>query len=122
MADFDGTDDFFDSRDLIGEIEELERATEEDYDNEDVEDLKERLETLRAFRIEVESPELEYGQTFISENYFEDYAKELCEDIGALPTDLLGFIANNIDWEGVADDIRIDYTSADLNGTTYYYR
>ena len=123
MADFDGNDDYFDSRDLIGEIKDLE-LIQEDMDGEEWQDSghAERLETLRAFRIEVDNPELEYGQTFISENYFEDYARELCQDIGALPADLPGFIESNIDWEGVASDILIDYSSAELGGTMYYYR
>jgi hypothetical protein len=119
MADFDGNDDFFDSRDMQERIDELEGIAVIDRD----EDEQEELDKLYAFKEEVaDDLEFDSGITFISEDYFEDYAEEMLKDIGALPAELPGYISNNIDWEGVADELKVDYTTIELGGVTYYYR
>jgi len=66
--------------------------------------------------------EWEYGVTLIEEDDFEDYCQELVEDIGDLPRDLPSYISNNIDWSGVADNLRQDYSEVEFRGTTYLYR
>jgi len=62
----------------------------------------------------------EYGATLISEDYFTDYCKELCEDIGEIPRDFPSYIV--IDWDATADNIRMDYSHADFGGETYLIR
>lgn len=63
-----------------------------------------------------------YGVALIRESYFTDYARELIEDCGNLPRDLPAYIENNINWDGVAEDLLADYTAVDFDGVTYYVR
>ena len=148
---YDG-DDVVDSRDVEERIEELEQERDDlidimdeasevmgdaepedkaqaqtDY-NEAVEALREweaddagqELEALKAFRDEVSNSEWTYGLTLISEDYWVEYAEELCKDIGAIPADVPSYI--EIDWEATAENLKVDYSQADINGNTYYYR
>lgn len=62
------------------------------------------------------------GEAFIAESYFTDYCKQLCEDIGYLPKDLPGFIENNINWDGVADELKADYSTVTMFGNDWYWR
>lgn len=127
---FDMNQDYFDSRDMIERIEELEALEEaalaEDATQEDRDEwgraLDDELATLREFADSVSSSEWDHGMTFIAESHFEDYAEELCTDLGYLPDNLPGFLASNIDWAGVAEDLRVDYTEYELDGNTYYTR
>lgn len=106
-----------DSRDIQTRIDELE-ALEEEIDEDD----KEELKKLLAFKEEVgDDSEWDCGITFIAEDDFEDYARELVEDIGAIGKDTQ-WPATHIDWEAAANELQMDYTSAELDGTTYYYR
>ena len=61
------------------------------------------------------------GVYLIDEDDFEEYCEELVEDIediGGLPS----YISNNIDWEGVAEDLKVDYSEVEFRDTTYLYR
>lgn len=62
------------------------------------------------------------GVYLIDEDDFQEYCEELVSDIGDLPKDLPSYISNNIDWSGVADDLRQDYSEVEFRGTTYLYR
>jgi hypothetical protein len=42
------------------------------------------------------------------------------EDCGESPRDLPFYIV--IDWEETADNLRVDYTEVDFEGTTYLFR
>ena len=86
-------------------------------------DEREEYDALVALRDEARDyvPDWEYGSTFISDDYFEDYAEEYARDIGAIPTDL-EWPCNRIDWEAAADDLKIDYTSFEFRGQTYWAR
>lgn len=133
----DGTDDVFDSRDVIERIAELISDWEEstgdtfaDYtlSTDDFaaglgEDDAEELAALLAFQTEAERDvaDWQYGETFISDSYFETYAQELAKDIGAIAPDA-SWPLNRIDWEAAADDLRIDYTSFEFQGYTYWAR
>lgn len=86
-----------------GEIVEYERIME----------FCEDLECLSDYK---------YGEAIIHEYYFAEYCEQLCEDIGDIPRELPGYIANHIDWDGVADELLTDYTGFDYNGETYYAR
>lgn len=137
--------DYLDIRDLAELATEcgsiIEASTDEDSDPVDAEELQEAKETLAKLAKLAEdlgrsvnaedaddvASELEYygdsiESTLISDDYFEDYCKELVTDLGYLPQDLPGFISSNIDWEGVADDLRVDYTNITLDGEDYLIR
>lgn len=101
--------------DIRFEEEEIE-SWKEDFEDE----LKE-IEEIDDIENEVGS-EFKYGVTLIDEDDFQEYCEDLVSDIGDLPRDLPSYISNNINWEGVADDLRVDYSEVEFRGTTYLYR
>jgi antirestriction protein len=107
------------------------------YEPEDIEEAKADLKILADFVANCNhsfDPEDPYsivaaldsiGQdedTLISEDTFEDYAQELVEDLGMIPEGLSDLIKTNIDWDGVAKDLRSDYSSVTLDGVDYLHR
>jgi antirestriction protein len=118
MADLDGIDDFFDSREVIARIEELEAMRHCDRtENEDIE-----LAELREFAEEAEREfsDWVYGVTFISEGHFEDYAKEYAEDMGDMHEARWPY--THIDWEAAADSLKQDFTEIEFRGSPYWGR
>lgn len=63
----------------------------------------------------------EYGATLIREDYFEEYAQELAEDIGAIDRNAK-WPNDCIDWELAARELQVDYTPVDFGGVTFYVR
>jgi hypothetical protein len=63
----------------------------------------------------------EYGATLIRDSYFETYAEQLAEDIGAVAHGQ-GWPLNHIDWEAAADALKIDYSEIDFDGVAYWAR
>lgn len=105
---FDGTaEDVLDSRDLI------EYAEDEDSDP----DIVAQINELAEIGLE----DWEYGAQLIRYDYFESYAQELAEDIGAIPTEL-DWPLYCIDWEKAADALQMDYTSVEFLGVDYLAR
>lgn len=91
----------------------------QEFDPEDYAELA-KLETFAAEAKEYVS-DWEYGEQFICDDYFEDYARELARDIGAIDPNA-GWPNGFIDWEAAADELRMDYTSFELDGVTYWSR
>jgi hypothetical protein len=141
------TDDVIDSRDVIARIEELEGERdsfeidaemepdtisiimESDTDASRVEwaiqnedDAKE-LKALTELAEEAEdyASDWRYGETLIRDSYFEDYARDLAEDIGAIKEDA-SWPNNFIDWEAAREALKQDYTSVEFDGVTYWVR
>lgn len=131
------TADVIDSRDVIARIEYLKDSWDEaeEDDHEDYvlseddwavhlgEEDAHELVALIALADEAEgyAPDWFYGETLINEDYFEDYARELAEDIGAIDRDA-PWPLRHIDWEAAASELLIDYTGVDYDGTTFYIR
>jgi hypothetical protein len=131
--------DYIDSRDSVARLAELEDAASEDpndfgctlcgegsFPSEDApslcEDHGSELVTLRTFAEQGEGfADWEYGETFIPGDMFEDYARELADDIGAVNTDA-GWPNSYIDWPAAADALKMDYTSLEVDGVTYWGR
>ena len=130
MADFSTTPDYFDSREVIERIAELElEYGPEDGDSIDTihtekmsEDEQEEYAALLALAEQTENDvaDWQYGETFIHEDYFEDYAEEFIVDCGYIPADLPSWIV--IDWKETADNLKEDYTEYTFRGETYYAR
>jgi hypothetical protein len=78
----------------------------------------EELTKLKAFASEFEGC-ADKHETLIRESHFEDYAQQLAEDIGHTAT---GWPFDYVDWELAADALKQDYSTAEFNGVTYYYR
>lgn len=135
------TEDVLDSRDIIERFEELdeehdrlvelkdmtddERTLEEDNELEQLEAYFEMDEytKLKAFVEEArdDCPDFEYGEQFINDLYFVEYAQQLAEDTGAINRDAQ-WPNYHIDWEAAADELKMDYTSYDVGCETYWAR
>lgn len=63
----------------------------------------------------------DYEPTLIPDGEFEDYARELAEDIGAIDRDA-GWPLRCIDWKRAANELRMDYTSITFDGDDYLTR
>lgn len=63
-----------------------------------------------------------YGVPLIRESYWVGYCKELVVDTDGLPNNLPLYIKDNIDWDGVAEDLKADYTETEFDGVTYFVR
>ncbi|KKL11232.1 hypothetical protein LCGC14_2547890 [marine sediment metagenome] len=116
--------DTIDSRDIIERIEylgDLKERTELEGDSFD-EDEEAELTNLRALTEEASDySEWEFGVTLINDSYFQEYAQELAEDIGAISSDAQ-WPLGCIDWEWAAKELQMDYTAADFDGVTYLFR
>ena len=131
------SDNIIDSRDVENKIDELEQvvsesedaveeaeatgAAEVDVDMDEVKEAKEQLAILQAFKDEAANAnsEWDFGATFISENYFETYAKELAEDIGDFDPQA-PWPMSCIDWAEAAGQLQQDYSTVDFDGTEYF--
>lgn len=80
------------------------------------------LVTLRNFAEQIEdASDYRHGLLLIRETAFEDYARELAEDLGLVADDSK-WPSCHIDWEAAAEALQIDYSEAEFDGVTYYYR
>ena len=123
MTDFDENSDIIDSRDVIERIWEL-RALRDEYAGTDgwTDEDRAELEDLEALASEGESAaDWIHGETLIRDSYFEEYARDLADDIGAVDKDA-GWPNSCIDWEKAADELRMDYFSVEFRGVTYWIR
>lgn len=87
------------------------------------EDDKALLEKLEKLAEEGEGNASDWtdGATLIADDYFETYAQELAEDIGAIGKDLK-WPACHIDWKAAAEALQQDYSSITYGETTYWVR
>lgn len=137
MTDIRNTDDIIDSRDIIARIEELtsERdsfvigapdGSETPAPDQWAEEYPEEAEELAilerlAAQGEQYADDWSYGETLIHDDYFETYAEQLADDIGAIDRDAR-WPLTHIDWAAAAEDLKQDYTSIDFDGQTYWIR
>jgi hypothetical protein len=61
-----------------------------------------------------------YPLTLILDSHFTAAMQELVEDIGDVPKGFPAYL--EIDWEATANNLRVDYSSVEFNGDTYWYR
>jgi len=117
------SDDMIDSRDVIAAIDELESEIADfDGDSDDLGDLERELVNLKALVDQAEScGDWRHGAGLIADSYFEDYARQLAEDIGAIGRDAQ-WPCNCIDWEKATSELQHDYTSVTFDGETYWVR
>lgn len=106
------------------EIVELEGAVDSAKDELQEWDVNngDELKSLKALAEEGEgSPDWSHGETLIRDSYFEDYAQQLAEDIGAINRNA-SWPNDCIDWEAAADALKMDYFSVDFDGVDYWIR
>lgn len=80
------------------------------------------LKILNAFAREIDDHCLRDGEALIHEDHFEDYARELAEDLDGQSIRNASWPMNCIDWTKAAEELKQDYTTAEFDGETYYYR
>lgn len=133
LSDIAGAD-IIDPRDLVERKDELEAARDagtvgecsECFEPTDTSedfflcaDHEAEYDKLKAIIDELgPSDDISY---LISDSHFEDYARELAKDIGAI-SGTEGWPQSYIDWEQAARELQHDYTSIEIEGTTYWGR
>lgn len=107
------TDDTIDSRELETYIDHMREELP-----------PEELQSVLDFAAEFKdyADDYDYGEVAIHDDYFTEYTKELVCDVGYLPDNLPWWIANHIDWSGVADELKMDYSAIEFDGQTYWTR
>jgi hypothetical protein len=100
--------------------DDLDTAKEALKEWEDDVDEGVEYETLLAFKRDVGSSEWDSGVTLVRETYWVDYVEEMVKDIGDMPSKIPDYIV--IDWDATADNVKQDFSIADYDGVTYYYR
>lgn len=135
-SNIDTSNDIIDVRDMIARIEELRdnlsdidelRAENDGELSDEVLEEQAELEALKAVMEELQGKGGDeqwegdwYPVTLIRDSYFEDYARETVEECGYLGKDIPSWI--EIDWEATARNVRMDYTSIEIEGVTYWFR
>ena len=118
------SDDVVDSRDVIARIDELQTEKDSFLPADEWEESEEGVE-LKALLSLAEQAEgcadWTYGESLIRDSYFEEYAQELAEDIGAINKDST-WPNDCIDWEKAAGELQYDYTSVEWDNVTYWIR
>jgi hypothetical protein len=117
----DNTDDMIDTRNVLERIEELadevEGLTIEDDEILELANLAFLIERVE----DVSRDSSKDGVGLIRDSYFQSYAQELAEDIGAIPKKQT-WPGRCIDWEQAAHELRMDYSSVDFDGVEYWVR
>lgn len=109
--------DVFDSRDVIEAITLLEsQPAISEQDAEDLAILK-QLEIDGKFV----TADWEDGASFIRDDYFEEYAEQLAEEIGAIDREA-GWPLGHIDWTAAANALKQDYTPLLIGADEYWTR
>lgn len=122
--------DILDVRDIIARVEHLEQLREDDAvdlgDDKDI--LFAEMASLEVLLSELKDNGGDeqwrgawYPVTLIRDSYFKDYAQELAEDVGAVKVNAT-WPYTCIDWNQAARELQMDYTCADFNGVTYWFR
>ena len=112
-------EDYIDSRDILARIVDLTEGME-DGDTLDPEEQAE-LAALQEVVTEAEgyASGWDDGATLIRDSAFVEYAQELAEDIGAIPSGG-AWPHTCIAWDQAAEELQQDYTSVDFDGVTYW--
>jgi hypothetical protein len=123
-------DSIIDVRDIIARIEELE---DEEYCACDADApgvlacIRVELAQMRSLMNDIKgyggSSQWRgdwYPGSLTRDSYFVEAMKELCEDIGDMPRGFPSYLV--IDWNATADNLRVNYSSVEFDGVTYWYR
>lgn len=126
------TNGFLNPGAAVSESHTLHEPHDGPYTDEQIELLNEYA-SLRVFADDAcEVRDWEYGETFIRDSYFQEYAEELAHDCAPSHelADLLDgthdlgwpFTCMHIDWEQAARELKMDYTVYSFDGVDYWAR
>lgn len=111
------------TRDAALKVFDAARNALDDWDEENAEEFK----SLKALLGELEGNGGDhqwkgewYPVTLIRDSYFVEAMQELVQDIGDLPKNIPAYL--EIDWDKTADNLRADYSSAEYDGVTFWFR
>jgi len=125
MTTFSNSDDLIDVRDVIARFEELETQAESEAldadDQTEFDSLKGFLDDLNGMGGDEQWRGDWYPVSLIRDSYFKEYAQELADDIGAIDASA-SWPCNCIDWDKAARELRMDYSSVEFDGVTYWTR
>lgn len=116
----DLTADLIDIRDVIEAIEAYEDEESPGMDDEEQAARLALMAELAGYGGDEEWRGDWYPCLLIRDDHFEDYARQLVEDIGDLPNGMPAYIV--VDWQETAENIRQDYSCVEIAGVTYWYR
>lgn len=119
-TEFDDFDEITSERLNSDDFEEMDRDAIRDFECYWEPEYK-SIQEIDDVESEVGS-EFDYGCTLIPESDFKEYCEELVFEGGYLSRDTPFYLRNNIDWDGVADDLKLDYSELEYNGKTYLFR
>jgi len=119
LNDFDAEDDDPTALPTLEETAKEAREALEEWDAENGDELK----ALKDFCEEGESnsSDWQHGETLIHEDYFQEYAQQFADDIGAIDAKAHWPICH-IDWEAAAEALKQDYAEIEWDGETYLIR
>ena len=131
MSNFNLYDSVIALRAIMERVEELESEivgyAEKMDDWQTNADNAEELETLQSILDELKDYGWDeqwrgdwYPLILIRDSYFTEYAQELVKDCAGLPRDIPSYI--EIDWDATANNLKVDYSCVDIDGTKYLYR
>ncbi len=116
--------EMIDVQDLVEYVEEYE--SEREAGEEMDEYATELYEAIKALEADFWCDLNEVARnepTMIHENYFEQYAQDLAEDIGAIDPNMgMGWPLYHIDWEAAAESLKMDYSEVTFGRHTYLIR
>lgn len=129
--------DYIDIRDIIERIEELEaeRDAHEETEgaatwgaanpdeHEELQGLLSVMDGLKGRGADEEWRDGWYPLSLIADHYWEDYARNEAEEVGAIQGGRAGeWPCNHIDWEEAAAELQQDYTDVEVDGNKYWVR
>lgn len=120
-ADFEEVSAFEEAEQAAKDELATAQANVKDWDESDE---GQELAKLKEFAEEAEgyASDWRHGAPLIHEAYFEDYARELAEDLGDYNSKNARWPHTCIDWAQAAEELKQDYTSVDFDGETYWVR
>lgn len=112
--------------DYLDELAETANDTEVDSDERDVaredrEAAEEEYNALTNLWDTESDNEWEWGATLIHTDYFEEYARELADELGFIDREA-SWPVRHIDWEAAANELAMDYREVEFDGATYLVR
>lgn len=122
--------DTLDTRNLAERREELKQEILDSFleNFPHYEEMTESFEDIRFEEEEIDGvenklgSEFKYGVTLVDVDDFEDYCEELMEEFGYINKDTPQLIKSNINYKGIAYDMKYDYTEVTYQGNSYLGR
>ena len=122
-------DDTIDIRDIIERIEELESLKDDheaepdgghwsDEEAQELQTLTDLMDELKGYGGDEQWRSDWYPLTLIRESHFEEAMDEMVADCYEVPKNLPSFMTITLDYVALQQD----YSTVEIDGTTYFYR